>query len=141
MVGQARLTDATLLLETNSRKRADALRKRVEAACGEQIRYCIRVHTDPRSPKVAPDERGAPLVPPSAEEEQFLLELKQRHYAGLPDEPLPALAGKTPRAAVRTAQGRIDVDVLLKDMENHEQRSADGATFDFCEIRRQLGLD
>ena len=141
VVGQARLTDTTLQLETNSRKRADALRKRVDAACGERIRHRIREHTDPRSPKVASDVRDAPPAPPPPEAEQFLLEFKQRHYAGWPDEPLPALAGKTPRAAIRTAQGRIAVDVLLKDMENREQRSAGGAAFDFSGLRRQLRLD
>jgi hypothetical protein len=51
------------------------------------------------------------------------------------------LAGKTPREAARTAQGRSAVDVLLKDMENHEQRSARGVAFDFSELRRELRLD
>jgi len=81
VVGHAWVTDTTLRLETNSRKRADALRTRVENACGEPIRYRIREHTDPRSPKVAADVRAAPPAPPPPEAEQFLLEFKQRHYA------------------------------------------------------------
>jgi hypothetical protein len=66
---------------------------------------------------------------------------RRRHYADWLDHPLPALAGKTPREAARTAQGRSAVDVLLKDMENHEQRSTRDAAFDFSTQRRELGLD
>jgi hypothetical protein len=42
---------------------------------------------------------------------------------------------------VRTAQGRDAVDVLLKDMENLEQRSAGADAFDFTHLRRELRLD
>ena len=140
VIGHVRLTDTALQLETNSRARADALRERLEATCGESITHRIREHTDPRSPKVAADERDEAEAPPP-EVEPVLFELKRRHYATWPDEPLPALAGETPRAAVQTAAGRAAVDVLLKDMENREQRSADDAPYDFTDIRRQLGLD
>ena len=49
--------------------------------------------------------------------------------------------GKTPREAVRTAQGRDAVDVLLKDLENHERRWEGAGAFDFSRLRRQLGLE
>ena len=141
VIGHLRITDTTLKLETNSRARADALRERVEATCGESIKYRIREHTDPRSPKVAADARDEADVPPPPEVASVLFEFKKRHYATWPDEPLPALAGETPRAAVQTAAGRAAVDVLLKDMENREHRSAQGAPYDFTDIRRQLRLD
>jgi hypothetical protein len=32
------------------------------------------------------------------------------------------------------------VNVLLKEIENHEQRAGDGAPFDVSETRRALGL-
>ena len=32
------------------------------------------------------------------------------------------------------------VEVLLKDFENHEQRSPPEARFDFAEVRKDLGL-
>ena len=141
VVGHARLTDTALQLETNSRTRADALRERVEAACGDRIKYRIREHTDPLSPKVVLDHRDAAPEPPPADADQIVLEFKQRHYATWPDEPLPALGGQTPRDAIGTPQGRIAVDVLLKDMENRERRAAGGAAFDFSELRRELRLD
>jgi hypothetical protein len=56
------------------------------------------------------------------------------------DQPVPALHGKTPREAAKTAQGRAGVDVLLKEFENHEQRSPPEARFDFADVRKDLGL-
>ncbi|MCH7664514.1 MAG: SEC-C domain-containing protein [Acidobacteria bacterium] len=141
VVGHARLSDTALQLETNSRVRADALRERVENACGDLIRHRAREHTDPLSAKAAPAERDPAPGPTGPEVEQLLLKFKQRHYADWADQPLPALDGKTPREAVRTAQGKAAVDVLLKDMENREQRSAGGAAFDFSVLRRELRLE
>jgi len=141
VIGHAIFTGSTLRLETNSRERADALRERVEAACGDGIRHRAREHADPLSKRAAPLERNTAPEPPPPEAAQLILDFKRSHYAGWPDLPLPALRGKTPREAIRTARGRASVDVLLKEMENLEQRSAAGAAFDFSELRRALGLD
>ena len=140
VIGRAVVSEETLRIQTNSRERADALRKRVETACGDRIRHRGREHADPLSDKAAPalpDSAPESLSPVPA---QLVLELKQRHYADWPDQPLPALNGQTPREAVRTAEGRAAVDDLLKDMENQEQRSQPGTAFDFSEIRRALRL-
>ena len=141
VIGRVQLADATLRIETNSRERADALRPRVEAACGPTIRYRIREHADPLSSAAAPAEPADDPAPAGPEVNRLLRELKERHYATWPDEPLPALAGRTPRAAVRTADGRRAVDALLKDMEHHEHLSGDDAPFDFSTLRRQLRLE
>ena len=141
VIGQARLTDTALRLESNSRKRSDALRQMVEAACGDRIRHRAREHEDPLSSKAEPVQPDPEPVPSSPEERQLLLEFKERHYEDWLDQPLPALDEKTPRDAIRTAKGRASVDVLLKDMENHEQRSESGGAFDFSAIRHELGLE
>jgi hypothetical protein len=141
VIGQARLSDASLRLETNSRERADALRRRVEEACGDLLRHRAREHSDPLSPAVRASAPELPTEPPPPEVARLLLEFKERHYATWPDEPLPALSGKTPRQAVRTAQGRDAVDVLLKEIENHERRWEGAGAFDFSRLRRELGLE
>ena len=143
LVGRACLSDAGLRLETNSRERADALRARVEAACGELLRHRAREHSDPLSPPVraaANTARDGSSEPPPPEARQLMLDFKRRHYAEWLDHALPALDGQSPREAVRTAQGRDAVDLLLKDMENHERRHAGPAAFDFAELRQELGL-
>ncbi len=142
VLGRAWLARGTLHVETLSRERADALRRRVEDACGERIRHRTREHEDPlsRSPRRKP-VRSVPQEAPPPEAEQLVLEFKTRHYADWADHPLPALGGETPRAAVRTAKGRAAVDVLLKDMEHGEQTSPPASRFDFGILRRELGLE
>ena len=88
-----------------------------------------------RQPGPAPESRP----PPSPDEEHLVAEFKKHHYADWLDQPLPALDRKTPRESVRTAAGRVAVDLLLKDMEHLEQRSP-GTPFDFTAIRRELGI-
>ncbi len=71
----------------------------------------------------------------------LLREIKERHYASWVDEPLPALGGQTPRAALRTREGRARVDVLLKDLENLEARLPQDERFDVAVLRARLGLE
>jgi hypothetical protein len=141
VIGRAWLAGDALRLETNSVERADALRARVEEACGGLIRHRAREHVDPLSPAVAAATPGSPPDPLPPEAEQLLLDFKRRHYAEWLDQAIPALGDLTPREAVRTAEGRNAVDVLLKDMENHERRGLGQNAFDFGELRRELRLE
>jgi hypothetical protein len=143
IIGSATLSKRGLRVETNSVARADALRARIEETCGPLLRHRIREHGDPQSPALVRDvaARRKPASPPPPEALQILRAFKARHYADWADQPLPALAGRTARDAIRTARGRKEVELLLKDMENHEARLAPGEAFDFGVIRRELGLD
>jgi hypothetical protein len=140
VLGHVFLSDATVRLETNSQQRADALRARLESACGDLIHHEKRESTDPRSLLAERGREGALPAPSSPEIAQLTLEYKKRHYATWVDQPLPALNNQAPREAVKTAAGRVAVDLLLKDCENREQRTTQGPPFDFSEIRRTLGL-
>jgi hypothetical protein len=135
--GRVWLANGKLHLECNSRERADALRARLEEVCDGLVRHRAREHADPQSEAL--EDASSPALP-SPEMEQLALEWKERHYADWIDHALPALGGARPRDAVRTAAGREAVDLLLKEMENLEQRGAGAAAFDFGTIRRQLGL-
>lgn len=140
ILGSVLVAGDELRIETNSRARADALRAQVEAACGARIRHRTRDHADPLSAR-AERRVPEPATPVSPEIQQIVMDFKRRHYAGWIDEPLPALSGRTPRDAIRTASGRTAVDLLLREMENREHRTSGGAAFDFSEIRRALRLD
>lgn len=87
-----------------------------------------------------PPERGPVPRPRPPGVEQLELAFKERHYADWLDEPIPALAGETPREAARTPDGRATLDLLLKEIENQEHRAAGTAAFDFSTLRRDLGL-
>lgn len=142
IIGRATMARNRLRVESNSIKRADAMRQLLEPLLGSMITHRGREHADPT---VAMQEDGrtadAPSeVPPSEEMDRILLEMKEKHYADWADHPIPALAGKTPRAAVRTKAGRQMVDLLLKENENLEARAPAGQRFNFSRIRRELGL-
>ena len=139
MIGRVMLSRSELRIETNSQARADALRERIEGACGARIRHRAREHSDPVVLGKASGNQPQRPAPPSPDEERLVAEFKARHYADWADRPLPALNNRTPRECSETAPGRAEVDLLLKDMENTERR-APGAPFDFSGIRRTLGI-
>jgi hypothetical protein len=144
VIGRAVVSQGKLRLETNSIARADALRKQIEKTVGPLIRHHAREHSDPIAELEDPDTRPRTdkrdALPPSVAD-RLIQEAKAKHYAEWADHPLPALNGKTPRAAVRTKAGREQVDLLIKSFENTEARSPTGERFDFTLIRKELGLD
>ncbi|HEU4427207.1 MAG TPA: SEC-C domain-containing protein [Myxococcota bacterium] len=139
IVGSAHLSESKLRLETNSRERADELRARVEAACGDLIRHRTREHADPTS-QAAPTQHTEPREP-TPEERRITREVKDRHYREWLDLPVPALSAKTPRQAARTTRGRAALAALLKEFENHEAREERADAYDFAWLRRELGID
>ena len=142
IVGNAKLGADEMKVETNSRQRADALRQRLEEACAGLLMHRIREHTDLES--VLAKSRGEPrqpAMPKSQKELDLLRDFKEKHYAAWIDQPLPALRGATPLQAVRTARGRKQVELLLKELENGESRLPQGERFDVSVLRSRLGLE
>jgi hypothetical protein len=141
LVGRAFLSGARLIVETNSRRRADALRGLVERACGELVRFRIREHIDPLSDKA----EGLPATienPIPVEPRPLVLEYKELYYSDWADQPLPALGGLTPRAAARTRSGRDAVAALLERMDRKERQIAPPEhSFDFGKLRLELGIE
>jgi SEC-C motif len=149
IVGQVQVREGSLSVETNSVRRADALRARIEAALGDLVRRRRRRRRDAQrmaerawERPAAADDAGAARGDLAAvpEVQQALRELKEQHYADWPDQPLAALGGKTAREAVRSRTGRDQVDALLKDIEYREARLPAGERFDVTVLRRALGL-
>jgi hypothetical protein len=56
------------------------------------------------------------------------------------NDPCPCGSGKKPREALRTRDGREQLEVLLKQLENSESRQPEGQRLDVAILRRQLGL-
>ena len=71
----------------------------------------------------------------------MLREVKEAHYREWIDTPVPALGGKTPRAAMRSARSREKLDLLLREIENRENRLPAAERFDIARLRQELGLD
>ncbi len=56
------------------------------------------------------------------------------------DSTIPALGGKTPRQAVRSAKGRDDVAVMLLEQERLMRRTPFGGSIDYAAVWTDLGL-
>jgi hypothetical protein len=146
MIGRVSLTTAGLRVETSSTERSDELRGRIEDACAGLIEHRSREQIDPLTDPMAfarpaPPSRGAIKDLPPEVRDQAVLEFKKGHYAKWLDEKIPALGGRTPRQATRTAGGRKKLDLLLKEIENGEQRLPPGQRFDVGSLRHELGLE
>lgn len=141
ILGRALLGEKELVVETNSKERADSVRARIEQTCKGMLSHRIREHADPqslRAPKTTDTLRQPPIAP--AEADQIVREYKARHYQRWVDEPLPALGGLTPRQASRKRGLRGQVDALLKDIEHAENRLPGGPQVDLTSVRAELGL-
>jgi len=147
VIGTAFVTaDGELRLETNSLRRAAALRKKVETACRGLLTGHRRSEMDPQEgfgaegPGEADDSAEVSGVP-AADYDALVREEKNLHYATWPDRPLPILGNKTPRQASRSRRGREELVVLLKDIENQEARQPASTRFDVGLLRRALGIE
>jgi hypothetical protein len=139
--------DGALRLETNSVRRADTLRKKVEKACRGLLTGHRRSEMDPWDALHAGREEEREEEEPTLAgyddvvRDEVVRGEKARHYATWPDTAIPFLGDKTPRQAARSRRGREELALLLKDMENHEARQPAGTRFDVNVLRRELGIE
>jgi len=127
-------------LFTKSRKGADEQQTWFENLAGDTVRHLTREMGDPLSLLARGEGEKAASAPdvPADILRKIEHDFKRKHYAGWPDESLPALDGVTPREAVKTPAGRKVVIGLLKDFENSEARC--DHPFDFGFLWKELGL-
>jgi hypothetical protein len=146
--GHIEIDGGRLRLECNSQRRLGIGRQLIEKHGGDSVRHIAdKVQTQDELKKQAKEsgssQKSAPpsSLPPEVERE-VIHKMMAEHYAKWVDEPLPALDGRTPREAVRSAAGRRAVEDLLRMMENSaERKQTEGdVAFDFTPIRRTLGL-
>jgi hypothetical protein len=134
IVGSARLTPTRLIVSTNSIERAEALADRVRGVLGNLAKW------KKRSREELPTMLGGETVSIDAQVTSSASPSLLDAFRAWLDSPLPRLGGDTPRQAVRDADRRRDVHLLLKDMEHrHARKPVDG--LDPIQLRRELGLD
>ncbi|MEZ5293439.1 MAG: SEC-C metal-binding domain-containing protein [Vicinamibacterales bacterium] len=122
VLGTLALTEGRLVAEVNSDKRAKRLEREIAKRLGSMATRAGREVTDPVARILesrAKDEarKGLRLVEPSTpvEPEVAALEAewRRRYSQEWLDTPVPALHGKTPRQAARSAAGRERLEALL----------------------------
>ena len=145
--GHVQIGGGHLRLEAQSRSRLQLGRGLLEAHAGRLLKHQGDTYQslDEIKRQMAasgePLERAEPI--PTELEREMILQMKTQHYSTWPDDPLPALGGKTARQAVKTESGRSAVLELIRDMEHGEARGAKQGqpAFDFTALRKTLGLE
>jgi hypothetical protein len=130
---------------------ADQAERWISRVAGGSIQKLTRALEDPRHlwknrfqdrPERSPDEVLESLSPEQMTE--LVENLHRQMYANWADEPIPYLKGKTPRQAIRSKAGRMEVIELLRTYEIGERKEAEEqrrAPADFGFLWDELGLE
>ena len=145
VLGTLELKGKALQVNVNSAKRAAKVEALLIVAAGELLRRPLTtIRTVEQIMAEKQHERpqeGADETPPEIAR-QIARNYMDEHYRETLDAPIPALGGKSPRQAVRSAAGREKVIVWLKLLENRTGRHPDDPTaeYDFHWMWAELGL-
>ena len=145
VVGRIVLTGQRLRIETNSERRANALRASVEAHLGHGVRFRLRQETNTtalmESARASAGSRRAPRPEPQPPEVTAAIrEFRSRHMTAWLDDSIPALDGLTPRHAATLPRMRGRLEVLLKEFEQHEAELPSNEQIDVAALRTALGM-
>lgn len=142
ILGQIEIRRGRLSCEVNSAKRAATFRRHVKKALPKIARFRLAEiesieHAFANRSSIKP-----PSAPPASPEVQaYLARYMSDYYERWLDEKIPALGGRTPRAAVRDADGREQVEALLRDFERSGSRSTPPLDPSIIpRLRQHLGL-
>jgi hypothetical protein len=125
--GEVILHDGKLEVRVNSEARAARIRALLTPALAGLVREPLVEHMTPeqamaKSPQARePAPQGLDGVDP-ADLRRAVHEVLDRQYRKTLETPVPALDGKTPKQAVRSAKGRIAVASWLKGFEQNAAR-------------------
>jgi hypothetical protein len=146
ILGSLELKGKTLLVSVNSAERAAKVEALIKTAVGDLVRSpltAIRTVDQVRAEQHhGGQQEPAEEIPPEIAR-KLMRDYMDKHYRETLDAPIPALGGKSPRQAVRTAAGRDKVIDWLKMLENRSAGHGDGtiADYDFGWMWVELGLE
>jgi len=130
LLGRIMLDGPRLTAEVNSAERAEALRCEIDGRLGDSARFRLDEIQDLDAMMDGVDE-GHDDGAISKEHEDLMqhpevqaqvAEMIGKHWESWVDQNIPALGGKTPRKAVKTADGREAVEALLQDAERDQRQ-------------------
>ena len=147
------------IVEVNSNKRADRIRKLIERRLGTAARYQTTL-IEPIESQVqemwhtaaagatSPLENGfagsnsSISLDEHPELRAMMEETARQHWGSWFDLPIPALNDMTPREAAKTSEGRELLESLLLLYEIHDEEPRDNYfQADIPALRRELGLE
>jgi hypothetical protein len=149
VLGWIEIDGARLTAEVNSKARADAIRRKIETALGEDVRFRASEIQSPK--RMLADLRAAGGGGAASKERKRLAEhpeVRERisammaaHWEHWVEQPLPILGNRTPTEAVKDSDGREIVESLVIQAE----RSGGSPNLQtdedvFRRLRERLGL-
>ncbi len=150
ILGTLTLSDATLILETNSANRATRGQALIEGPCGDSIEYRTTEHEDPtkalkdamRTGGRGHTRRNDEEEVPREIQEDLVLDMLGKHYRTWPDIGVPALGGKTPREGARDPALRSATEDLIRGLEGmyHRALQTGEPAYDPSWMWEELGL-
>ena len=129
VLGSISIEGKQMTVDVNSEGREKRIKEEIDSRMGSRAAFKV---TDIRSLESLMEEgaagSGAPEMDEDAlqqtpEVQEAIKEVLTQHWQGWLDTAIPALKGKTPREAVRSAHGREAVQTLLRDIEASDARS------------------
>ena len=150
VMGSIEITPTRLHCDVNSSERGAELKRLIETRLGAVVRYRLTKIESVESALAQRKAKGGAGEMASSDFEELqrnpavqeqLRQFMMAHYEAWPSEPLPVLKGKTPKQAMRSSEGREQVEALLR------QFARDGArmqppldTLILTQLRERLGL-
>lgn len=141
VIGSAFIGTDRLRLESNSVRRADELRERVEAAVGKLLEGHEREYLDPMAGAGGQTEPGPAIAGQAPTSPEEIREQKELFYSNWADSPIPALGERTPRQAMKSEKYRQRLEVMLREVEKIEARRPEAERFDVSTLYDALGLE
>jgi hypothetical protein len=145
VLGTLELREKELILETNSRRRAERGRAILQPVIDGLVREpVIKIRTlDQLLQSKSSRAQTSSLAMPQEEERRIVHAELDRHYARMLESPVPMLGNIRPCEAANTAEGRDKLVAWLKYLENHSAKhdpSEPMASYDFAWLWAKLGV-
>ena len=148
VMGQITLQKGTLLLETNSEKRAAKGKKLLVKYLGDNIFFQKTLLESPRQKFNSLDRNSKSYEPPipfhtMPEVQEQLQAMVKSHWDGWFESPIPMLNHQTPLEAAQTKDGRERLEALLLYYERIDSERDDNTNYlkaDIDYLRKRLNL-
>ncbi len=151
ILGNIMIENGRIVVDVNSVKRSEEIQTEIAERLGDRavLRDSIKKSLEQEMAaldQISPEERQRQQEEQEAfaalpEVQALIKEMARKQWDEWPDRPIPALKGKTPKQAAKSAAGRERLEALLIDFE---RRTAEGGNPafapDVAELRSRLGL-
>jgi len=149
ILGTIKIKKDRMVVEVNSKQRADSIKAEIESRLGNRAKYRATEVTSQESllknteSKDLPPTSGKNNLLNAPEIRGKLEQMISQPWEEWIDQPIPFLEGKTPREAVKSPEGKESVEALLLDAERTAVKDKNMGEFELrciTKVRKKLKL-